>query len=67
MAGPAGSVYQGLRHKLRLVSCRVQVLNQERGTWPWSRNGAAAITRMQDEILEYLSRHASEPVPSEAA
>jgi len=25
------------------------------------------IARMQDEVLEYLTRHASEPVPLEAA
>jgi hypothetical protein len=27
----------------------------------------AEITRMQDEVLEYLTRHASEPAPAEAA
>lgn len=25
------------------------------------------IARMQDEVLEYLTRHASEPTPAEAA
>jgi predicted phosphoribosyltransferase len=27
----------------------------------------AEISRMQDEVLEYLTRHASEPTPAEAA
>jgi predicted phosphoribosyltransferase len=27
----------------------------------------AEIARMQDEVLEYLTRHASQPVPAEAA
>lgn len=27
----------------------------------------AEIARMQDEVLEYLTRHASEPTPAEAA
>ncbi|MFN2454098.1 MAG: hypothetical protein ABR577_07735 [Pyrinomonadaceae bacterium] len=27
----------------------------------------AEITRMQTEVLDYLSRHASEPAPAEAA
>ena len=27
----------------------------------------AEIARMQDEVLEYLTRHASEPAPAEAA
>ncbi len=27
----------------------------------------AEITQMQNEVLDYLSRHASEPVPAEAA
>ena len=27
----------------------------------------AEIARMQDEVLEYLTRHASEPIPAEAA
>jgi hypothetical protein len=27
----------------------------------------AELTRMQDEVLEYLTRHASQPVPAEAA
>ena len=27
----------------------------------------AEIARMQDEILDYLTRHASEPTPAEAA
>jgi len=27
----------------------------------------AEIARMQDEVLEYLTRHASEPAPFEAA
>jgi hypothetical protein len=27
----------------------------------------AEIARMQNEILEYLTRHASQPVPAEAA
>ena len=27
----------------------------------------AEIARMQDEVLEYLTRHASEPAPLEAA
>ncbi|MBA3805597.1 MAG: hypothetical protein H0X14_07800 [Acidobacteria bacterium] len=27
----------------------------------------AEIARMQDDVLEYLTRHASEPTPAEAA
>lgn len=27
----------------------------------------AEISRMQDDVLEYLTRHASEPTPAEAA
>jgi predicted phosphoribosyltransferase len=27
----------------------------------------AELARMQDEVLEYLTRHASEPTPAEAA
>lgn len=27
----------------------------------------AEIARMQDEVLDYLTRHASEPTPAEAA
>jgi hypothetical protein len=27
----------------------------------------AEVARMQDEILEYLTRHASQPAPAEAA
>jgi hypothetical protein len=27
----------------------------------------AEIARMQDEVLEYLTRHSSEPTPAEAA
>lgn len=27
----------------------------------------AEVTRMQDEVLEYLTRHTSEPIPTEVA
>ena len=48
-----------------LAQLRVTATPEE---FPAVTNGyRAELTRMQDEVLEYLSRHASEPIPAEAA